>query len=681
MKKEFRFTYLILLLILIAVGMLSSCRKQEISQAVPGETSLSDIKVPAGFRFETTQPVAILVKALNNQDVPVPGVKISILTDYPENGGAEIVSGITDPNGEYAVNYKVAAMYNTLVVGTKTLGFPNYQKVSITGGTLQCTLGGKNEPSVHKSLQSGSFNTSVSNIYPMGTYNSTGVPLYLEAKNDVIDNNMIKDINASLPEYISLPNSHPQYFEPTNNPNLSLVQACDVWVTFVSEGAAYRNVLGYYKYNTNNPPATTADVDSIHIIFPNVSFTGSGGGLTAGNKVHLGIFAPGTTLAWVLIADGFRNGTITNGMWTVYSDAQLNPESNAAIRKHTILLNDLGREKFLLSFEDMRRDMSTDNDFNDAVFYVTANPIEAVNTTHIPLPDYTQKDTDHDGIPDNFDDYPNDPSMAFNNFYPTAHPFGTLAFEDMWPSRGDYDCNDMVIDYHFNQITNGSNKVVQIQAQFVVQAIGATVKNGFGIQLPINPAQVSSVTGTKLSENYIQVDPNGTEAGQTKATIILFDNGFHLLPHPDGEAIGVNTTPGAPYVKPDTINLIINLTSPVALSQIGLPPYNPFLIIDQKRGREVHLINNPPTDLADMSLFRTSADDSKPAEGRYYTTSNGLPWVMDVVAPFDYPQETSEISQTYLMFVPWAESGGQLYFDWYTSKSGYRNTHNIYTHQ
>ena len=462
--------------------------------------------------------------------------------------------------------------------------------------------------------------------------------------------------------------------------NLVLDQPCDVWVTFVLEGAGYRNTLGYYKYNTNNPPASLANIDSIHIIFPNVSFYGSGGGLVSGNKVYLETFAPGTEIAWALIADGYRNNTITNGYYTVYSDQNLNPEANPTLRQHTTLLNDIGRGKFLLSFEDLRRDAGSDNDFNDAVFYVTANPIAAINSNNIPLPNYTQTDSDNDGVSNNFDDYPNDPTKAFNNYYPTESPFGTLVFEDLWPGKGDYDFNDMVIDYHFNQITNGQNKAVQIKIQLVLKAMGASYKNGFGIQLPISPSLIASVTGYDLSENYVVLNSNGTEANQSKATIIAFDNGYNVLPYPGGGVVGVNTSPGAPYVQPDTINLVINLTTPTALSVIGTPPYNPFLIINQDRSREIHLINKSPTDLADLSLFGQQSDDSNPASGRYYVTTNNLPWAMDITDPFDYPVEKSEITQSYNKFIPWGETSGQTYYDWFKPKTGYRNTQFIYSH-
>ena len=95
---------------------------------------------------------------------------------------------------------------------------------------------------------------------------------------------------------------------------------------------------------------------------------------------------------------------------------------------------------------------------------------------------------------------------------------------------------------------------------------------------------------------------------------------------------------------------------------------------------EIHLPNHPPTDLANLALFGTSHDDSDPASGRYYVTNNNLSWVIDVAGPFEYPVEKAEVTQTYLKFIPWGESSGSVYYDWYQIKPAYRNTSNVYTH-
>ena len=118
-----------------------------------------------------------------------------------------------------------------------------------------------------------------------------------------------------------------------------------------------------------------------------------------------------------------------------------------------------------------------------------------------------------------------------------------------------------------------------------------------------------------------------------------------------------------------------------SLIEIGTPPYNPFIVINQVRGVEVHLPDNAPTDKADQSLFGTADDNSNASAGRYYKTSNNLPWAINTGAQFAYPSEKSEITQAYLKFAGWAESSGSLYPDWFSNTgSGYRNNALIYSH-
>jgi LruC domain-containing protein len=677
MKK----TQLSFLIALAAVTLLTanSCRKTEDN---PGSDlqSIGAMTVSPGFKFKTTKDIDVKVYTLDNAGVAVPGIRIDVYTDTPENGGQLLISGMTDATGLFQTNYKIAAGLDTLAVGTSAIGFCNMQKVKVVNGELNVILGGKSLKQGLKSSEVLSFKSTNSILFPLGTYNSDGVPSYLEKNNDLIDASMIKDINATLPESKVAYDSHPQYFAQSNEHNLVLNDACNVWVTFVSEGAGYRNVLGFYTYTKEKPPVKAADIDSIHIIFPNVSFSNSGGGLASGNKVYIGRFAPGIEIGWVLIADGFRNGTITNGNWMLYSDMNLNPEVAPDKKQHTVLCNDIGRGKFLLSFEDVRREnASSDNDFNDAIFYVTADPITAVETSNIPLPSYAAADEDKDGVSDNFDNYPTDPLKAFDNYYPAKDKFASLAFEDMWPSVGDFDFNDLVLDYNFNQITNGQNKVVQIDLRATLIAMGASHKNGFGIQLPVSPDLIASVTGTKINESFIVQNSNGTEANQSKATIIVFDNGFSLLPDPGQTSVGVNTTPGVVYVEPKELKITINLKTPVSLSAIGLPPYNPFMIINRNRENEVHLLDNPPTDLANTKLFGTSDDISNPASGRYYVTQKNLPFAIDISSHFDYPSERTPITDAFLKFYDWAKSDGIQYYDWFKPMPGYRDTKFIYS--
>ena len=95
---------------------------------------------------------------------------------------------------------------------------------------------------------------------------------------------------------------------------IELSQEADVWLTFVHEGAGYRNALAYYEYDINNPPTTVADIDTINIVFPNTSYPGSGGDLASGSKVRLGRFSAGTGIGWALVPNGWNGVEVGQGM-------------------------------------------------------------------------------------------------------------------------------------------------------------------------------------------------------------------------------------------------------------------------------------------------------------------------------------------------------------------------------
>ncbi len=288
-------------------------------------------------------------------------------------------------------------------------------------------------------------------------------------------------------------------------------------------------------------------------------------------------------------------------------------------------------------------------------------------------------DRDGDGIPDMEDDYPDDSLRALHNYYPAAGP-GTLAFEDLWPAQGDYDMNDLVLDYQFKTVTNASNFLVETIATFTLRASGATLKSGFGFQFASGtiPGEALKVTGHRLTKDYITLNENGTEAGQKIPTIILFDNVFDILKSP-GSGSGVNTDPNAPYVEPVTMIVTITYTpDSYTDEQLNIEGFNPFLIVNMQRGREVHLLDYKPTSLADTKLLGTSDDYSNPAENKYYHTSTNLPWALNICESFDYPIEKGLLIKAYRHFAAWAQSGGSEYADWYRNIAGYRDSEIIY---
>jgi LruC domain-containing protein len=610
-------------------------------------------------------------------------VIVSVFTDFPENGGLLMAKGTTDNNGFFGIQRPVSGYYKSIVLATTQIGLIDFIEVPIVNGKAEYTFGGVS--SIKKSgsiLKPKNASTISATINYLGTFDGNGVPHYLEPINDAITASFLNDLDNSFPSGQDLRITHPDYLSTDYEHDLLLECSTDVWVTFVSEGAGYRNVLGFYTYDLSNPPANENDITDITIIFPNTSFAGSGGGLYAGNKVKIGTFAENTGIGWVLIADGWTGTGIDDGYNYLYSERDFNPETDIDLRQHSVMVYDPGRNLTVLAWEDIQRDnagsdpSSCDQDFNDVIYYITTSP-EPCAVLDFPVIDYDGADLDSDDIPDAYDDYPNDPLLAFNNYYPCGIAYGSLAFEDLWPGLGDYDFNDLVIDYNYNQVTNSENKIVKIDAKYIVKAQGASLENGFGVEFDIAQSAIASISGQDLQEGYISTNANGTESGQSKAVLIAFDNAYNQLPSP-GSGIGANTQPGLPYVTPGQMNIEIVFDQPYTQAEVGFPPYNPFIIINADRNLEVHLPDHAPTQLASLAYLGTEQDNSQPSIGRYYKTENNLPWAIDIWYNYSYPVEKAEITAAHLKFSDWAQSNGDNYPDWFKDLPGYRNTSYIY---
>lgn len=261
-------------------------------------------------------------------------------------------------------------------------------------------------------------------------------------------------------------------------------------------------------------------------------------------------------------------------------------------------------------------------------------------------------DQDGDGVVDSVDEFPNDASKAYTVIYPSASSKASLVFEDLWPFRGDWDFNDTSIDYSITRIFNASNQVVAIDIDYSVTSDGAGFVNSFAFEIKgLNPNNISTITGQLLDRDVFSLDNNGTELGQTHAVIPLFDD----------HSIIVN--------QENSVN--ITLIDPISESALDPAPFNPFLVANGERDKEIHLSNHQPTALGDA---QPEVEGNNADTDGNYATDNGLPWVINVVESFPLLLEKEPINEGYLFFEEWGISGGQSRKDWYKNLPGYRNT-------
>jgi LruC domain-containing protein len=695
------------LALLAGVVSFSSCKKDNTSQDETLPVSTADRIAPDGFNFSTTKNVNLNVTLRAGNDDVLAGVIVSVY--LPTNTLEPIYKGVTNQSGVLQGSVTVPSSATKLIIDAAYVGVMRNATAAISSGnTITATIGGKNVfggdiipqeipdnatgssttlstkgtfattgpvisyPSPYTSSSTAIVNTST---YPF----KLGRPVYLEKDPDQISASLLSYVNASLPEGSALTKTHPEYLSTSAVPNLNITETADVWITFVSEGAGLLNSLGYYTYKTGFPPTSVADITGITLILPNASLVGSAGGLNSGDKVKLGRFSPGTSIGFVLLQNAWSttSGVITNTV-KFYSDSKLNPETTIATQKHSVTLYDDVNKLFLVGFEDLNRQTESDNDFNDLVFYASSNPVTGISNSGVPTVD-KGGDSDGDGVPDDKDAFPKDGTRAYITYYPSQTGYASIAFEDNWPKKGDFDLNDMVINYRYTFINNGKNEVVELSGEYLPVASGASFHNGFGVQLPVPASAVSSVTGQSITGSSISLGGNGVEAGQAKAVIIPFDNHETLLRNLDG-AFFVNTLMNKDKVTGRSATVKVTLAAPVPATTLQVTAFNPFLISDGRRGYEIHLPGFLPTDKANTALFATDDDTSKPSLNRYYLSKENYPWAINFTTPYNYPIELQSVNSAYLHFSEWAQSGGTSFPDWYTGLgTGYRDASKIYS--
>lgn len=297
-----------------------------------------------------------------------------------------------------------------------------------------------------------------------------------------------------------------------------------------------------------------------------------------------------------------------------------------------------------------------------------------------------KKDSDGDKIADEDDAYPNDKYKAFKHFL-SSEEHGTLMCEDLWPSRGDYDFNDLVIDYRLYAITDADDNMVEMVFEIVTRAVGGSYHNGFACEMiGIDPTKIVAVTGNKVDGSLFKIADNGLEADQKFANVPFFDDAFKVLKYPGGTG-GINTNPDAPRVEYDSMVVVVKFIDEGKEAAGGKTPYkdfidgdrlNPYIVVNQDRKKEIHLVDMPPTSLASQEFFGKEEDASDAGKGLYYRSKNNLPWMISVAKSIPYPTEKTEFSKAFTHFVDWAASEGQKYEDWYLEEKGYREEKNLF---
>lgn len=242
--------------------------------------------------------------------------------------------------------------------------------------------------------------------------------------------------------------------------------------------------------------------------------------------------------------------------------------------------------------------------------------------------------------------------------------WGTILFEDMFPSLGDYDFNDYVLKYQVSAqdlgFENGILTTSALRVGIRVAAIGGSLPYTPYLRISrlankdVGGMDIYKTSSTTMVESDAIVWEN---RGDENAPVILnFAKVASLIDRPAGNPY-FNTEKDYAQVNNDNYEAIIYLEEPLPLNALdsgnGLDYY-----LKNNDGTEIHLQGIQPVSF--KYVFENNLD-----RNTYYRSDKGYVWALMIPADVRHVTEQTSFLSAYKDFERWVESGGKDAKDWY----------------
>lgn len=257
--------------------------------------------------------------------------------------------------------------------------------------------------------------------------------------------------------------------------------------------------------------------------------------------------------------------------------------------------------------------------------------------------------------------------------YPAA--WGTILFEDMFPSIGDYDFNDFVAKYQIVLYGSGNNghNIHNMRVSTYIYAVGGTTPFTPHFRLAgvdksnIDLASVSLMGDIRNNPTPgIEIEVIDTDS---KELVIAYKNATSN-PHKKAGSPFLNTEPG--YItklsEVTQFTLQFNFKKPVNAKYLQESAIDLFLA-NKERSKEIHIKGFQP--VFSKYTYAPGLDPETP-----YCSDRNLVWAVKVpnASLLRHAIEKANFLNAYTHFAEWATSGGKTYPNWYDrSKEGYSN--------
>lgn len=249
--------------------------------------------------------------------------------------------------------------------------------------------------------------------------------------------------------------------------------------------------------------------------------------------------------------------------------------------------------------------------------------------------------------------------------------WGTLLFEDLWPSYGDFDFNDFVVNYKVQLYMNNKNKVYAMLIGIRVKAVGGSLPYDLCLAM-------KGVKGGEIDE-IMPYSGNAPEAALVALNsannvkdpaVLKFLNVRNNSNRPSGAAY-INTEPGYEMAQDQLVeaSFQVYFRNSIALEDVAFDMFDFFLSREREsdgRSVEIHLGGFDPTPAAeaDYNALVAASSSANKAKGWYYS-NDGLVWALNVPLDIQHAYEKVDFLKAYPRLAEWAQSGGTRAQDWY----------------
>lgn len=659
-----------LILTLLTPALLAACVK-----------STSDYEGPKGtekawndFDFKTVAPTALSLDyaadaAVYFEIYDTPPVRENALgTAYEKIDGIEpLYANITDAEGHFSGTAELPAYLDKAYVYTPNVHAQTLLTAEKEGGVLTASAAEEPAATALSATRAGGGYKSAAVTDDgwktwLGTYDDTYGRINYAYKGDELREKNWKQLFNAANKVFDTSKACPVEYRSSSD--LYLEKDAEVTITFLMSNTCWNCSMGYYYYDASEHPASLADVHPV-MIFPNTQdgqwsndpkTAKKYKGVDRGTAVQLmfypkiaegsmegakTVFPKGYRIGFVLATNAWGNRlpnfsgarkyrAATSDGLSVNDNGVAYKQPRTAVYRYTNAALDLN--SVICSFEDY----TTDQNFSDVIFTMKSNPVDAV----VDIPSVEEKPGAEDTKKE------------------VRLLKGIYAFEDLWPSQGDYDMNDVMVKLDYEK-TFGDKGIYEESYLFKTFNNIAGLENGLAFTLGGDAASAE----LEFSILRPASKENATPAYET------------YTPERDGNVIlltnNVKTDMGATY------KVTAKYASPIAETKAAV--VKPFIYrttdedLTPGKRKEVHLPFEVPTGKVDGKFFGTSDDKSDPKAGRYYVRGNSYPFAfylagateIDLAKLLDPQNEKTHIDELYPAYSGWVTSNGGNNTDWY----------------